>query len=484
MAKHSYKTNILYNSIYRCVVILTPLITSPYLARVLGAEKLGIYSYANAFATYFVIFSLLGVNDYGNRTIAQARGDRNALSDRFWQIYYLQLFLTVILLAAYLITIFVAAKYFTVQLVFAIYVFSSALEVNWFAFGLEEFKLTSIRSIITRLGIVAGIFLFVRSENDLWKYALITTLGNVISLIIILPLVKKYTDFRKPELKKILSHVKPNLILFLPVIATSVYQQLSKLMLSAWSTEAEVGFFQNAENIVTLPTFITTAIVTVMLPYASNLVASGEHDKNRMMLHSFLKYTSILNLAMSFGMLAIAKDFIPWYLGSAFERSAELLMIMAPMIFLSGCGSILRYQYLIPNEYDRANLISMFAGAGVDILLNLLFIGKFGAAGSAVAVVAAYFVTLVIQLLYAKRELDLRAMLLELLPYAGFGAVMFGAVRAVSSLPIPTLLRILAELAAGGVIFVACSALWMKHTGDPILANFAEALCGRLRKRK
>ena len=153
MAAKSYKKNIIYNSVYRCVVVIMPLITSPYLTRVLGAEKFGIYSSANAFATYFVIFTLLGVNDYGNRTIAQVRDNRDKLSDSFWQIYYLQFFLTFLFLAVYLCSIFLHKKHFTIQLILAIYVLSSVFEIYWFAFGLEEFKLTSIRSIITRLGI-------------------------------------------------------------------------------------------------------------------------------------------------------------------------------------------------------------------------------------------------------------------------------------------------------------------------------------------
>ena len=162
MGKKSFKKNILYNSIYRCVVIITPLITSPYLARVLGAEKLGIYATTNAFATYFVLIALLGVNDYGNRTVAQVRDDRKQLSDCFWQIYYIQFFLTIILSCIYLFSIRLFPRYFRIQLILSIYVVSSLFEINWFAYGMEQFKLTSIRSVVIRLLMVACIFLFVK----------------------------------------------------------------------------------------------------------------------------------------------------------------------------------------------------------------------------------------------------------------------------------------------------------------------------------
>ena len=482
MAKKSYKRNILYNSIYRCVLILTPLITSPYLTRVLGAERLGVYSASNAFATYFVIFSLLGVNDYGNRSIAQVRGDREKLSDTFWQIYYVQFFLTIVLLAVYLISIFTAGKYFQIQLVLTIYVLSSLFEISWFAIGMEKFRLTSTVNTITHLGIVTGIFLFVKGPADLWKYTLVVTLGNLVSLVVLMPLVFKYTDFRKPDFHKMAEHLKPNLILFLPVIATSVYQYLSKIMLGAWSTEAETGFYQNAENIVNLPTFLTTAIVTVMLPHASNLVANGETDENRELLGSTLKYTSILNIAMAFGIFSIAADFIPWYLGAEFRRSAVLVRMMAPLIFINGFSNVLRYQCIIPNEMDRANLVSMFSGAAADVLLNLILIPRYGASGAACSILIATLLTLTIQLLYVRQKIDLIAVLRSFAPGILFGALMAACVFAVSNLRLRTLLLILLELMVGAAVYLFCTAFWLERSGDHVVTNMLKGLKDKIRK--
>ena len=479
MAGRSYKKNIIYNSVYRCVVVIMPLITSPYLTRVLGAEKLGIYSSANAFATYFVIFTLLGVNDYGNRTIAQVRGDRNKLSDNFWQIYYLQFFLTFLLLAVYLVSISIHRKHFTIQLILAIYVLSSVFEINWFAFGLEEFKLTSIRSIITRIGIVICIFLFVRKPTDLWKYTLIITGGNLISLIIILPLITRYTDFRKPDFRKIVFHIRPNIILFLPIIATSVYQYLSKIMLDSWSTEAEVGFYQNAENIVILPSFITTAIETVLMPYASNLVAKGDNDEA--LFRSTLKYTSIMSIAMAFGMFAIAGDFIPWYLGSGFERSAVLVMLMAPIVFFNSFSTVMRYQYIIPHEMDTANLIAMFSGAGADIILNFILIPRFGAAGAAAATVAAYLVILLIQAFVISRRMEFFSAVRSFLPSVLFGILMVLCVRFISGFSLNIILKIGLELIVGAAVFLVCTFVWLRKTGDPVFANLFTDLKRKLK---
>lgn len=482
MEKKSFKKNILYNSIYRCVVIITPLITSPYLARVLGAEKLGVYATANAFATYFVLIALLGVNDYGNRTVAQVREDREQLSDCFWQIYYLQFFLTIILTGVYLFSIRLFPKYYQIQLILGIYVVSSLFEINWFAYGMEQFKLTSIRSVVIRLLMVACIFLFVKGENDLWKYTLIIAGGNIISLLVIVPLVFRYTDFRKPDISEMIRHLKPNILLFLPIVATSVYQYLNKLMLSNWAVSAEVGFYQNAENIITLPSFLTTAIVTVMLPYSSNLVAKGDNDGNEQLLHASVKYTSVLNLAMAFGVFSIAGDFIPWYLGRGFERSAMLIKLMAPVIFLNGLSSVLRYQYIIPHELDKANLVSMFSGAAADILFNLLLIPKYGAVGAAIATVLAYLVILLVQLFYVRKDLDILSLIRSFLPCVVFGVLMSVCVMLVARLPLPTLLLILAEIAVGAAAFLICTFIWLEKSGDTVFHNIWSALKVRFRR--
>lgn len=482
MAKKGIKHNILYNSIYRCVVIITPLITSPYLARVLGAEKLGVYATANAFATYFVLVALLGVNDYGNRTVAQVRDDRERLSNCFWQIYYIQFFLTIILSCIYLFSIRLFPRYFRIQLILGIYVLSSLFEINWFAYGMEQFKLTSIRSVVIRLLMVACIFLFVKGENDLWIYTLIIAGGNIISLLVIVPLVFQYTDFRKPDVSEIKRHLKPNILLFLPIVATSVYQYLNKLMLSNWAVSSEVGFYQNAENIITLPSFLTTAIVTVMLPYASNLVAKGDNDGNEHLLNASVKYTSILNLAMAFGIFSIAGDFIPWYLGKGFERSAVLIKLMAPVVFFNGFSSVLRYQYIIPHEMDKANLVSMFSGAGADIMFNLLLIPQYGAVGAAVATVLAYLVILLVQLYYVRRKLNISALILSFLPCAAFGVLMSASVLLISRIYLPIVFLILLEVAAGAVVFLGCTFIWLEKSGDHVLNNILTSLKERLKR--
>ena len=156
--------------------------------------------------------------------------------------------------------------------------------------------------------------------------------------------------------------------------------------------------------------------------------------------------------------------------------------MMAPMIFFSGFSSIIRYQHIIPNGYDKANLISMFGGAAADILFNILLIPRFAAAGAAAATVIAYVATLAIQIAYVRKDIDFVGVAKSFLPSLLFGAAMILCVFAVSKLPLGTLVSILAELAVGAAVFIACSVFWLEKTGDHIFSSMFHGLHAKLKK--
>jgi len=180
-------------------------------------------------------------------------------------------------------------------------------------------------------------------------------------------------------------------------------------------------------------------------------------------------------------MFAIAGDFIPWYLGSGFERSAVLVMMMAPIVFFNSFSTVMRYQYIIPHEMDRANLIAMFSGAGADIVLNFILIPRFGAAGAAAATVASYFVTLLIQAFVISRRMEFFSAFRSFLPSVFFGILMVFCVRFISGISVNIILKIGLELLIGAVVFVTCTVVWLAKTGDPVLTKLFHDLKRKLK---
>lgn len=262
MDNRGIKRNLVYNITYQILVIILPFITAPYISRVLGAHNVGVYSYTQAFANYFYLFAMLGVMNYGNRTIAAVRDDLEELKRNFWEIFSFQFFAGILVSIAYIFyCIYFVAENRLIYYVQFFYVISGVFDVNWFCFGLEKFKFTTIRSVLVRLGMVAAIFLFVKERFDLAVYTAILSVGNLIAAFAIWPFVLKYLGFKRPALEGILKHLRPNLILFFPVIAVSIYHLMARLMLGSFSTEEEVGFYTYAERITQIPNSIVLALI-------------------------------------------------------------------------------------------------------------------------------------------------------------------------------------------------------------------------------
>ena len=179
------KNNFIYNVVYQILILIIPLITSPYLARVIGVDGVGTYSYTYSIVHYFMLFTLLGLNNYGNRAIAKVRDDKEKLSKTFWSIYIFQVIMGLSMLALYVLYVLVSnTSYKTLAIIEILFIISAILDINWLFFGMEEFKKTITRNTIVKILNVVLIFLLVKNSNDLWKYTLImagmTTIGQLI----------------------------------------------------------------------------------------------------------------------------------------------------------------------------------------------------------------------------------------------------------------------------------------------------------------
>ena len=149
--KSSIKKNFAYQLIYEILVLILPFITSPYIARVIGAEGLGIYSYTYSVAYYFVLFSLLGIKNYGNRSIAKIRDNRNLLNETFTNILSVHILISIICCIAYGIYVFELKEDRVLATIQGFYVLSGLFDISWFYFGIERFKMTVSRNIIIKI---------------------------------------------------------------------------------------------------------------------------------------------------------------------------------------------------------------------------------------------------------------------------------------------------------------------------------------------
>lgn len=400
------KKNLKYNFAYQILAILMPLITTPYISRVLGPTKTGEYSYAYAIAYYFVMVIMLGLNNYGNRSIAAVRDDKEMLSKEFCSIYCMQVITGICSLAAYILYgIFFSNTSMT--WIVSLYVLSAVFDVNWFFFGMEQFKLTVTRNTIIKILTTICIFVFVKSQADVYKYALIMVLGILASQLILWSFLRKYITFVKVSPKDVTRHIKPNLILFIPIIAISLYKVMDKIMLGAMTTKTEVGLYESSERIIQIPMALITAMGTVMLPKMTNLLAKNDEKSSESYFSSSMMLVMFLSSSMCFGIMSVARYFVPLYYGPDYEKCIYLFQILLPSCVFLAFANVIRTQFLIPRKRDGIYISSVIIGAVLNLIVNTLLIPQYGSVGAAIGTLAAEIVVCLYQAFMVRKEIPI-----------------------------------------------------------------------------
>lgn len=450
----SPKKNYIYSLIYQVLILIIPLITAPYLSRVIGVDGVGTYSYTYSIVYYFVLLTMLGVNNYGNRSVAKVRDNKDELSKTFWSIYLFQFFSGIIMLIIYLLYILIFDNnYRIIALIQSLFIVSAMIDINWLFFGLEEFKKTIIRNTVVKISNVLLIFLLVKTVDDLWKYTLIMAGMTCIGQLMLWGFVRKKISFVKVKFKDIIKHIKPNLVLFIPVIAVSLYKMMDKVMIGGFIGVTEVGLYENAEKIINVPLAIITALGTVMLPRISNIISNGENEKVKEYIEKSIKFVLCLSFAMCAGLLAIGYDFAPLYFGKSFQKSGILIMMLAITLPFISFANVLRTQYLIPMEKDKIYLKSVSYGAIINLIINFLLIPQYGSIGACIGTIIAEISVMIYQTIAVKNDLDIKLYFKKSIPFLLKAIVMFIIVYSMNYLNINNSLRLIIQILMGCIIY-------------------------------
>lgn len=449
---NSVKKNLAYNFAYQILAIVLPLITTPYISRVLGPTKVGEYSYSYAIAYYFVMITMLGLNNYGNRSIASVRDNKEELSKTFCSIYCMQLCTGIISLGAYIIYgVFVSN--ITMTWITSLYVLSAVFDVNWFFFGMEQFKLTVTRNTFIKLFTTICIFVFVKRQEDVYLYALIMVLGILISQLILWQFLRKYVRFHRVAIKEVTKHIKPNLILFIPIIAVSLYKVMDKIMLGFMTTKTEVGLYESSERIIQIPMALIQSMGTVMLPKMTNLIAKKDEETTKNYFASSIMLVMFLAASMCFGIMGVARYFVPVYYGDGYQKCIELFQILLPSCVFLAFANVIRTQFLIPRKKDGIFISSVIIGAIVNIIINVLLIPKMQSIGAAIGTLVAEIVVCVFQTIMVRRDLEIFKYARESLVFV-VPAVLMYILLILVDFKISMTLNLIIHVLLGGVCYL------------------------------
>ena len=483
--KRSVIANFAFQSAYQVLLILIPLVTTPYLSRVLGATAVGTFSYTQAIASYFVMFGMLGMSTYGVREVASVGDDRQARTKVFWGAYCSQLIVSLAMCCIYIayISFLQLEGGMLLGLVWGMYVFSAPIDISWLLFGVEEFKIPTIRSAITKLATLPIIFGFVHGPDDLWIYCAAIAGSLLINQILIWPFARRYVDFALPAWKDIYVHFRPSLVLFVPVIAVSLYTSMDKILLGQLAGMQQAGFFEYSEKLSRMPLAIVTAMGTVMLPRMTSELSAGRRAEALVLLEESVWAMLAMGLALAFGIAAISTEFAPVFLGEEFSDCYVLMQILAVIIPIVSMTNVVGRQYLVPTGRDLAFTFSVCVGAIANLVVNFALIPKFGALGAAIATVAAELSVLIFQVLTVRNELPFGRYIRNAFPFLVIGMLMFFATRAVSVLLIDMFsvgaLTLFLEIVFGVAVFIILTVLWCHLTKN----EYYEKLLARVIKR-
>ena len=444
--------NYLYNLSYQLLVIVLPVITTPYITRVFSSSALGSYGYYNSIVTYFILLATLGVANYGTKEIS---GHRKEVQKTFWGIYSLQVLATCLALVLYIaVCLIIPSMNNLIAYILGFSLLSRGLDISWLFQGMEDFKKITVRNTAVKLLGVASIFIFVKKTSDLYLYIVLLVGYDLLGQLSMWLPAREHIGRPHLDIVYAKQHIKPVILLFLPQIAISLYITLDRTMLGALSSTTDVGIYDQALKFLNILLTIVTSLGSVMLPRVSNLLSSGNQKAvNKLHEMSFLVYNLVI-FPMVAGILIVNKDFVNFFLGKDFQDARYAIAIMVFRMFFIGWTNIMGIQILIPHNKNREFMLSTTIPAFFSIGLNILLIPSLGYIGASIVSVATEGLVWLIQLYFTRSYLKEIKILPSMLKILAASLVMYGILYVIQPLiHFPSVVNVLISALLGVLIY-------------------------------
>lgn len=453
--KKSIKTNYLYNVSYQIFALLVPLITTPYISRVLGAEKIGVYSYTYSMLRYFWLLSALGAATFGARNIGIYQEDKEKRSYCFWNLFSLKVILSILFIGIYVLYVGLIAENKLIALIQGINLLAVMFDITWFFQGMEDFKRISLKNFIIKIINVIFIFAFVKTKADLPIYvfglAFFLFVGNISMWI---PLHRYISKVSVKKLRPF-TYLKPVLQLFIPSIAVQIFAVFDKSMIG-WFTgsSAENGYYEQALKIVDMSLVLITTMGSIMIPRISREHNKGNKSEVMKYLTKSFKFTFMISIPMVLGIISISKVFVPIFFGSEYIKSIQLLNILSLLFVFMGLNSTMGSQYLISTGQQNKHTKFLLIGGSVNVILNCILIPKYMSIGAAIASVIGEGTITVLELyyLYKTKQFDSKKLIEYMYKYLTSAIIMFITIKLMRQY-INSIFDIIQIIVLGGIIY-------------------------------
>jgi O-antigen/teichoic acid export membrane protein len=422
----SLKINFIMNVILTAASFLFPLITFPYVSRILLPAGTGKVALATSVITYFSMAAMLGIPTYGIRICAQVRDNKERLSATVHEIFFINFIMTLLVYGILLICLlFIPAfqKERILYLVLSSTILFNLIGMEWLYKALEEYKYITIRSIIFKFLSVFLILLLVQKQTDYRIYGAITIFASTGSSIMNFINVRKFISFKYCGPYNYSQHLKPIFTFFSLSVAATVYTNMDIILLGFIQGDAAVGYYNSALKIKNILIAFITSLSTVLLPRSSYYAEKKLIKEFIALNQKAIRFVITASIPLSIFFMLLAKESILFLSGEAFIPAIQPTQILMPTIVLIGLTNIIGVQYLVPLSKEKFVLYSTVTGAIVDIIINLILIPRIGVSGTAIATLTAEFSVLLVQLFFIRKSakslfhnLQLSKITLSLLP--------------------------------------------------------------------
>lgn len=478
---HSVKYNFIMNFILTATQFIFPLITFPYVSRVLQAAGNGKVTFAASVANYFMMVASLGIPTYGVRACARVRDDKDKLTKTVQELFIINAVVTALVTITYIASIYAIPRFQEDKTLFYINGINIVLNMfgmNWVYQALEQYDYITFRSIAFKIISIVLMFLLVHQQSDYVIYGAITVFAAVGSYILNFLRLRKIISFRLVGDYNFRQHIKPIFTLFAQSVAVSIYTNLDTVMLGFMKTDTDVGYYHAAVKIKGLLLSLVTSLGNVLLPRMSYFVKNKMMAEFKKYMVKALNFELLMALSLTIYFVLYSRESISFLAGRGYEGAILAMQIITIAVIPNGLTGILGVQVLTSMEKEKYVLYSVVVGAVSDFLLNLVFIPQYGAAGAALATTIAEFLVLFVQVYYTRGLLkevkkDIRAFnYIFICLISGVGAYF------IKSLGISDLLKLIIS----AIVFFGIYGMGLLITKEPALVDVLTGLKIKMRR--
>jgi len=402
--------NTLFNTIKSIFSLIYPLITFPYVSRILMADNLGKINFSNSIISYFSLIASLGINTYAIRECSKAKNDKKLLDKVSSQIFSINILSTIVAYVALFIVVVTfksITNYWLLIAIQSVSILAGTIGAEWINSAMEEFKYISIRTMAFQVLALILMFLFVKKPEDYYIYAIISVIASCGSNIINIYYRKRFCNIRFTLDFDIKKHLPPIMLMFSMMLTQVIYCNSDITILGLIKGDFEVGLYSTSVKIYSIVNTTIASVAWVVMPQLSEGFAQKDYSRINNLLKYALNYIFVLGIPTLIGINVITDDIIMVIAGKEYLGAVTSLKILTIALLFSFIGGWIANMMFIPAGKESICLKTGMVSAIINIILNFIFIPKYGLNAAAATTAIAEFTGVILKIPYLDNNIKI-----------------------------------------------------------------------------